>query len=117
VTNFFSPALAAEELGVYREEGLDAQNQTTWTVSLRRMTGGRTDLLSARVGPAGRVVGLDADAVLLDHARAHGRADVELVLGDTYRTALPGGSFDLVHVRFGPARPARPRRSSRKRYG
>ena len=64
--------------------------------------GGITDLLSARVGATGRVVGLDADPVFIDHARGrgHGHANVEFVLGDAYRTGLPDGSFDLVHVRF-----------------
>jgi ubiquinone/menaquinone biosynthesis C-methylase UbiE len=64
--------------------------------------GGITDLLSARVGATGRVVGFDADPVFIDHARGHGHghANVEFVLGDAYRTGLPDGSFDLVHVRF-----------------
>jgi len=64
--------------------------------------GGIIDLLAARVGPTGRVVGLDADAVFLDHVRprAHGLANVELVLADAYHTGLPDGGFDLVHVRF-----------------
>lgn len=61
---------------------------------------GITDLLSARVGPSGRVVGLDGDEIFLDHARAHADPNVEFVRGDVYRTALPDGSFDLVHVRF-----------------
>ena len=64
--------------------------------------GGIIDLLSARAGQTGRVVGLDADPVLLDHARAraHAHANVEFVLGNAYHTGLPSGSFDLVHVRF-----------------
>jgi SAM-dependent methyltransferase len=62
--------------------------------------GGITHLLSARVGSAGRVVGLDADAIFLDHARAHRAANVEYMLADAYRSSLPDGSFDLVHVRF-----------------
>lgn len=64
--------------------------------------GGITDLLSARAGPTGWVVGLDADSVLLDHARtrAHGHANVEFMLGNAYHTGLPSGSFDLVHVAF-----------------
>jgi ubiquinone/menaquinone biosynthesis C-methylase UbiE len=62
---------------------------------------GITDLLSARVGPSGGVVGLDGDAVFLDHARAHvGGPNVEFVQGNVYRTGLPSDSFDLVHVRF-----------------
>lgn len=64
--------------------------------------GGITDLLSARAGPTGQVVGLDADLVFLEHARAraHDRMNVEFVAGDAYRTGLARGSFDLVHVRF-----------------
>jgi ubiquinone/menaquinone biosynthesis C-methylase UbiE len=66
--------------------------------------GGITDLLSARVGAAGRVTGLDADAAFLDHARARaqarGLANVDYVQGDAYRTELASASFDLVHTRF-----------------
>ena len=66
--------------------------------------GGITDLLSSRVGSTGRVVGLDADDVFLDHARAHaqerGITNIEFVSGDVYRSALPAASFDLVHTRF-----------------
>ena len=62
--------------------------------------GGITALLSERTGPSGRVVGLDADAVFLDEARRHGSSNVEFVAGDAYRTGLPSGTFDLVHVRF-----------------
>lgn len=64
--------------------------------------GGITDLLSARAGSTGQVVGLDADPVFLHHARerARGRTNIEFVAGDAYRTGLPRGSFDLVHVRF-----------------
>src|SRR5262249_27367373 len=65
---------------------------------------GITDLLSMRVGLAGRVVGLDADPVFLDHARRHansrGFANIEFMLGDVYSSGLPAGSFDLVHTRF-----------------
>lgn len=72
--------------------------------------GGILELLSARVGPTGRVVGLDADAVFLEHARARSAAlgNVELVLGDAYRTGLPRASFDLVHARFVAATAGRP---------
>ena len=64
--------------------------------------GGILELLSARVGPTGHVVGLDADPVFLECARefARGRTNVEIVSGDAYRTGLVRGSFDLVHVRF-----------------
>jgi ubiquinone/menaquinone biosynthesis C-methylase UbiE len=66
--------------------------------------GGIVELLSGRVGPAGRVVALDADPVFLEHARGLARerrlGNVEFVQGDAYRTGLPRGSFDFVHVRF-----------------
>ena len=62
--------------------------------------GGITELLSKRVGASGRVIGLDADAAFLDHARAEKPSNVEFVEGDAYRTGLEAASFDLVHVRF-----------------
>jgi ubiquinone/menaquinone biosynthesis C-methylase UbiE len=66
--------------------------------------GGIVEPLSLRVGPEGRVTGLDADAVFLEHARAAARSrgldNVEFVRGDAYRTGLAAGSFDLVHIRF-----------------
>jgi ubiquinone/menaquinone biosynthesis C-methylase UbiE len=66
--------------------------------------GGITHLLSARVGPAGRVVGVDADPVMLEAARAwadsRGLTNVELVEADAYRTGLARDAFDLVHVRY-----------------
>jgi ubiquinone/menaquinone biosynthesis C-methylase UbiE len=74
--------------------------------------GGIVELLSLRAGPAGRVVALDADPVFLDHARGwardHGLGNVEFVQGDAYRTGLPRGSFDLVHVRFVASTVGRP---------
>lgn len=62
--------------------------------------GGITDLLSARVGPAGRVIGLDRNAVFLEHARKNAPGNVEFRLGDAYSPDLPAGTFDLVHMRF-----------------
>ena len=62
--------------------------------------GGITDLLSARVGPAGRVVGLDTDAEFLEHARRNAPGNVEFHLGDAYGSELSAGTFDLVHMRF-----------------
>jgi ubiquinone/menaquinone biosynthesis C-methylase UbiE len=60
--------------------------------------------LSRRVGPTGRVVGLDQDAQQLATARAfvhqHRLENVAVVAGDAYGTGLPRASFDLVHVRF-----------------
>jgi trans-aconitate methyltransferase len=62
--------------------------------------GGITALLSERVGETGRVVGLDADVVFLEHARRSAAPNTEFVAGDAYHTGLPGQSFDLVHTRF-----------------
>jgi SAM-dependent methyltransferase len=61
---------------------------------------GITDLLSERVGPGGRVVGLDMDEGHLAHARTHAPANVAFVRGDAYDANLPAGGFDLVHMRF-----------------
>jgi SAM-dependent methyltransferase len=72
--------------------------------------GGMTGLLSASVGPAGRVVGLDMDAEFLDHARRSAPANVEFRLGDAYDSDLPFGAFDLVHMRFVASTAGQPER-------
>jgi ubiquinone/menaquinone biosynthesis C-methylase UbiE len=59
---------------------------------------GVMDLLRERVGPAGRVVGLDVEPHLLQLAAASG-LDVETVQADALATGLPGDVFDLVHAR------------------
>src|ERR1700722_19096084 len=56
---------------------------------------GITDLLSARVGSAGRVIGLDMNAQFLDHARENAPNNVEFRLGNAYQSGLPAGAFDL----------------------
>ncbi len=61
---------------------------------------GITDLLSARVGPTGAVTGLEYDPTYVVLAREQAPANVVFVQGDAYRTGLPAGGFDLVHVRF-----------------
>lgn len=64
---------------------------------------GILDLLAARVGPAGRVVGLDFNpdnvALAQEFVRERGLTNVEVVQGDARHTGLPGSSFDLVHAR------------------
>jgi ubiquinone/menaquinone biosynthesis C-methylase UbiE len=58
--------------------------------------------LRARVGTAGRVVGADRDAAILDVARqidAQQGNGVDFVLGDATSLDLPSDSFDFVHVR------------------
>ena len=60
-------------------------------------------LLAERVGPGGRVVGLDADpahvAMAREFARQRGLGHVEIVAADARRTGLPADAFDLVHAR------------------
>jgi ubiquinone/menaquinone biosynthesis C-methylase UbiE len=61
-------------------------------------------LLAARVGPEGRVVGLDREPQMVATARrlAEERGldlDLELVEGDATATELPRESFDFVHAR------------------
>jgi SAM-dependent methyltransferase len=60
--------------------------------------------LGRRVGPTGRVVGVDASQDNLVAARESvtraALTNVELIQADAFRTDLPRESFDLVHVRF-----------------
>jgi ubiquinone/menaquinone biosynthesis C-methylase UbiE len=70
--------------------------------------GGITALLSERVGPAGHVVGFDADEAFLEHARRTAASNVMFVAGDAYHTGLPDRSFDLVHMRFLASTAGRP---------
>lgn len=62
---------------------------------------GILDLLSAAVGPSGRVVGVDADAGHVRMARelTGGLGNVEVLRGDARATGLPGEAFGLVHCR------------------
>ena len=61
-------------------------------------------ILGEWVGPSGTVVGTDINRDLLAAARAFVAAEampnVELIEDDLFASALPGGSFDLVHARF-----------------
>ena len=62
--------------------------------------------LARRVGPGGRVVGVDRDPLRLrgarDFAAGEGLANVEILEADAHDcgAALPDGAFDLVHARF-----------------
>jgi SAM-dependent methyltransferase len=64
---------------------------------------GILDLLADRVGPAGRVVGLDFNpanvALAREFAAERGLAHVEVMQGDAHGTGFPPGSYDLVHAR------------------
>ena len=61
---------------------------------------GITDLLGERVGPTGRVMGIDRNEAFIAHGQAHAAANVEFRRGDACDSELPGGTFDLVHMRF-----------------
>lgn len=60
--------------------------------------------LSRRVGPTGRVVGVDLNpaqvAAAQQFATDSGFTSIEVVQGDAYQTGLPDQAFDLVHARF-----------------
>ncbi len=60
--------------------------------------------LSTRVGPKGRVMGLDLDqaevSAATDYVRKLGLANVTVVQGDAFHTGFEANSFDLVHARF-----------------
>jgi ubiquinone/menaquinone biosynthesis C-methylase UbiE len=64
---------------------------------------GILDMLAGRVAPAGRVVGLDADAahtaMAAQFVADQGLGGVEIITADARHTGLPSGSFDLVHAR------------------
>jgi SAM-dependent methyltransferase len=64
---------------------------------------GILDLLAERVGPNGRVTGLELNSVSVTLAREHvaqlGLANVTVMQGDARVTALPPASFDVVHAR------------------
>ncbi len=59
--------------------------------------------LATRVGPRGRVVGLDVSAPMLTRAkeRGAGRPNLSFVEGDAESAPLAPGAFDVVFSRFG----------------
>ena len=59
--------------------------------------------IANRVGPGGKVKGVDISAPILDIARSRGtgRANLEFLEGDAAAIELPEGYFDLVFSRFG----------------
>jgi ubiquinone/menaquinone biosynthesis C-methylase UbiE len=65
---------------------------------------GILDLLSARVGPTGKVVGIEQNEATVQLARQFVRqrqlANVEVLHGDAKATGLPRATFDLVHARL-----------------
>jgi ubiquinone/menaquinone biosynthesis C-methylase UbiE len=64
--------------------------------------GGILELLAERVGPRGRVVGLEVDPVHVAMARElvaeQGLTNVEVIQADAH-TGLPPASFDVAHAR------------------
>jgi ubiquinone/menaquinone biosynthesis C-methylase UbiE len=58
--------------------------------------------LARRVGPDGRVLGLDVAAEVVEQAEAHraeaGVANASFATGDVYGLDLPDASFDVVHA-------------------
>jgi SAM-dependent methyltransferase len=67
--------------------------------------GATTLALAARVGPRGRVLGVDVSAVMLararERARSAGLANVEFADGDAQTHRFEPGAFDCVFSRFG----------------
>jgi 2-polyprenyl-3-methyl-5-hydroxy-6-metoxy-1,4-benzoquinol methylase len=65
---------------------------------------GIIDLLAARVGPRGSVVGLErresAVALARQFVAEHNLTNVEIVYANVRETDLPRESFDLVHLRL-----------------
>ena len=65
---------------------------------------GILDLLSERVGPRGKVIGLEQSLPTVERARRfakrRGLENVKVIQGDANRTGLPRGSFDFVHARL-----------------
>jgi ubiquinone/menaquinone biosynthesis C-methylase UbiE len=64
---------------------------------------GAIELLSHRVGPTGRVTGVeqnpDSVAMARELASERGLGNVEITQADARSTGLPGAAFDLVHAR------------------
>jgi ubiquinone/menaquinone biosynthesis C-methylase UbiE len=72
-------------------------------IDLGRGPIGILDLLSDRVGPSGRVVGVDADsthvAMATELMATRKLGNVEVLQADARNTGLPSSSFDVVHAR------------------
>ena len=95
----------ADELSPYSAELLDRVDLQSGQSAIDLGCGpsGILQLLSDRVSPGGRVVGIDADPAHVTMARQfadeHGLRNVEIVQADARHTGLPSSSFDLVHSR------------------
>ena len=95
----------SEELGAHSATLLDQVDIVPGSSAIDLGCGPRgiIDLLAERVGPAGRVIGLELNPDNVTLARRfaddHGLTNVEVIEGDARRTGLPSCSFDLVHAR------------------
>jgi ubiquinone/menaquinone biosynthesis C-methylase UbiE len=95
----------ADELRPYSEALLDRARLGPGQTAIDLGCGPRgvLDLMSERVAPGGRVVGVDADpnhvAMAGRFVADHGLDNVEVVLGDARDTGLDSAAFDLVHCR------------------
>ena len=71
-------------------------------VDLRSGPRGVIDLLAARVGPDGRVIGIDADpahvAMASEFAAGLGLRNVEVFAADARSTGLPSGLFAMYSI-------------------
>ncbi len=96
----------AEELREYTEALLDRVPAAAGAQAVDLGCGprGALEVLSQRVGPAGRVVGLDVEPAHVELARQLVRErkldNVLVSQGDARRSGLPPDSFDLVHARL-----------------
>jgi ubiquinone/menaquinone biosynthesis C-methylase UbiE len=95
----------SEELHPYSAELLDRVDLRPGQSAMDLGCGpsGILQLLSERVSPGGRVVGVDADPAHVTMAKQfaaeHGLRNVEIMGADARHTSLPSGSFDVVHSR------------------
>jgi ubiquinone/menaquinone biosynthesis C-methylase UbiE len=98
-------AQQANELRAYSEALLDRVGLGAGQTAIDLGCGPRgiLDLLSERVAPGGRVVGIEADpthvAMAREFAADQGLDNVEVIRGDARATGLGSASFDLVHCR------------------
>ena len=95
----------SDELGPFSATVLDQVDLKSGQSAIDLGCGpsGILKLLSDRVAPGGRVVGVDADPTHVTMARQfaeeHRLRNVDIVAADARHTGLPAGSFDLVHAR------------------
>jgi SAM-dependent methyltransferase len=95
----------SEELRAHSVELLDGLGIAPGHVALDLGCGpsGILDLLAERVGPRGRVTGLEFNAASVARAREHAAqlnlTNVFVVQGDARATGLPSSTFDVVHAR------------------